>query len=730
LQPERKKSKFEVMQEVMAKSKLAKLERQQMREKDDDIRMELDEGLDDIRALLLGVPSTSSSEPKPRSVPERAPIPSQAPAERELTKEEREKKESDQYDAYVREMAFERRAKPQDRLKTEEELALEEAESLRKAEEARLRRMRGEEEPKEKEKGKKARRAPGGDDLDDDLDLDEDADAYGLGQGLGDREEDEEGSESEEEEESGSEEEGSDAGSDEEGSNATSEDAFEDVADLAELSKAGDDADDVSDDEASAALSGSQRATTSSKGKSKSTSSAASLPFTFSCPATHDEFLSLLEEHSVAPTDVPLVISRIRALHHASLGEDNKHKLAALIGVLLDHCLFVAPDASAGGFRLVGKITPHLFALSSAYPRAAAQHFVGKLALMQRNLSRGLARGALLPQARTWPGVAELTLLRLAGIIFPTSDKTHPVATPLSLLIAQYLAHARLRSLRDLASATYLVSLVAAHEREARRLVPEALNALHSAVLILAPLHPEGKKDAATIASAFAIPTPDFGAPHTQHLRLSGRGAGKEDETLPSLTALLEVADDDADAEQAKRQLLGLSLSLIAEFATLYAGSTAFCELFTPFNALLALIDHASLPASLSAQVTQLTSTLTRALSLAASQRRALRLQAHRAIPIASHIPKFEQRGYDPSRKGQHDPDTERAAQAKTKALIKKERKGAVKELRRDAQFVAEERRKAKEQEDTSYAKKIARVMGSLGEEQREEKVWKREKEK
>jgi nucleolar protein 14 len=49
------------------------------------------------------------------------------------------------------------------------------------------------------------------------------------------------------------------------------------------------------------------------------------LPFTFPCPANHDEFLAILE--NVEDQDVPTVIQRIRALYHTSLGADNKFKL-------------------------------------------------------------------------------------------------------------------------------------------------------------------------------------------------------------------------------------------------------------------------------------------------------------------------------------------------------------------------------------------------------------------
>jgi len=60
--PERKKSKQEVMKELIAKSKLHKYERQAAKEDDDDLRVELDKELSGIHSLLRGVPLKSENK--------------------------------------------------------------------------------------------------------------------------------------------------------------------------------------------------------------------------------------------------------------------------------------------------------------------------------------------------------------------------------------------------------------------------------------------------------------------------------------------------------------------------------------------------------------------------------------------------------------------------------------------------------------------------------------------
>ncbi|OLL23450.1 putative nucleolar complex protein 14, partial [Neolecta irregularis DAH-3] len=151
----RKKTRSEIMEEIMTKSKQHKYERQKEKEDDELEREALDDELRDIRSLLAQLPN-----------------PVETPRD----------KTDEKYDEALREMIFDKRAKPTERLKTEEEIAEEEAEKLKKLEEDRLQRMRGEQVVEAEVK----RRGPAvADDLDDDFASSEDEDmAYAFGKGL------------------------------------------------------------------------------------------------------------------------------------------------------------------------------------------------------------------------------------------------------------------------------------------------------------------------------------------------------------------------------------------------------------------------------------------------------------------------------------------------------------------------------------------------------------------
>jgi nucleolar protein 14 len=103
-----------------------------------------------------------------------------------------------------------------------------------------------------------------------------------------------------------------------------------------------------------------------------------------------------------------------------------------------------------------------------------------------------------------------------------------------------------------------------------------------------------------------------------------------------------------------------------------------------------------------------------------------LELHHHRPLGIKTNIPKFED-SFDPDK--HYDPDRERAEANKLKAEHKKERKGALRELRKDANFMAREKLRVKKVKDAAYEKKYKRIVSEIqSEEGREANAYEREK--
>ncbi|WWD15917.1 hypothetical protein CI109_100341 [Kwoniella shandongensis] len=698
--PEKKKSKQEVMAEVIAKSKEHKYERQQQKELDDELRDELDTELDDLRALLAGDaprrPAASNFASTSRQAAAAAPA-----------------QEDGDYDQIVRTLAFDSRAKPKNRTKTEEELALEEKEKLEKAEAKRIRRMRGDSvsDDEDGEVSRKRRKMdakkPDADDLDDDFVEDEDE---LLGPGLTregieamalpedeDAESGEEDEDEDEEEGSDDEDEADEEEDEEEEDDSEAESAMDDLN-----SEEGSDV-DGSDEELESVVKRSKTKSSKTAGKVKE------IPYTFICPSSIEEFEDILEP--LEESALPIVVQRIRALHHPSLAAGNKEKLQDFLGVLIDYILILSSQRSPP-FDLVSSLVPHVIALVKLNPVTAAGHFVEKLKLMQKNLARGLARGPSRPDSKTFPGCPELVLLRLVGTVWSTSDFSHPVVAPAVLLMGQYLGQSRVRSVADLASGLFLGSLLAQYESLSKRLLPEAVNFVASTILTLLPRR-KGFEQNSTY--------PDVKAAGID-LFVSPTAAAVPSETT-NLAAAINAKSD--DVEQQKVNLLAVAFRLTETFATMFASSEAFIELMQPVAKVVEGSRVAKLSPELKAIHTKAFTTLTRMLTHARKSRQPLTLQAHKPIPIASYAPRFEE-NFAPDR--HYDPDVERNATNKLKSMYKKERKGAIRELRKDNKFLAGERAREQAEKDAKYNQKMKTVEGAIQGERAEEKAMQREK--
>ena len=255
--------------------------------------------------------------------------------------------------------------------------------------------------------------------------------------------------------------------------------------------------------------------------------------------------------------------------------------------MLLDHILHIMAQPSPRT-TLLPALMPHLFALSKAYPTTSAQHFIEKLVLMQKNLRLGLSRGATNPDAKTWPGLPELVMLRVTGLIWSASDLNHPVISPARLLMASYLGLCRVRDLSDICSGLFICTLWLQFEDYSKRFVPEVVTFLANALLQLSP---HKTKNVGSLPGPF--PSPDLGT-HPE-LRLDvkkARGLSLGAVDLP--TILLGAGGD-----QVKVDLLGTCLVLLERFADQYKSLDGFLELYSPVQQILTQLDADRLPGGL-----------------------------------------------------------------------------------------------------------------------------------
>ncbi|KAJ4382923.1 nucleolar complex protein 14 [Didymella sp. IMI 355093] len=624
-QPERKKSKAEVMKEVIAKSKLHKYERQQAKEDDEELREELDKDLNEVLAALKG---HINKKPEPAKVKEVAQNDFGMNADRAalLATMSQDGKDKE-YDRRVRELFNDERSKPTERTKTAEERAKEEADRLRELEEKRQKRMRGEPISDDEEPSKQQQ--DDDDDDDEDMsDVNDDAAEFGLaappapGQsrpvGVDDEddfilEDDLVASDSEadiSDEESDSEVEVDDT-------MAMDDDDADFLKDVVEQPKA-------------------QPKAVKGVLTIGADAPSSKLAYTYPCPRSHEELLEVFDK--VELKDTSTVIQRIRALYHAGLKEDNKHKLADFACALVDHVSYLSNQTPAAPLSVIESIIRHVHSISRSYPVQIATQFRKHLKALQLS---------------NQPTPGDLALLTAIGSIYPTSDHFHQVVTPAVTLMARWMGLTTPSSSADIATGAFTGALCLQYQTLSKRYIPEFIR----------------------------YTTLCLRSPHA---------------TKPLLAA------------HARNTLVA---------ADLWSASPAFTEIFTP---LLAPLKSAHQTAALT--------NLRARLANARLARRPQTLHSHRPLPIPSRIPKFEE-SFDPTK--HYDADRERSDAAKLQKEYKRERKGAMRELRKDANFIAREKLREKKEKDAAYEAKYRKLVAEIqGEEGYEKNVYEREKRK
>lgn len=672
--PERKKTKSEVMKEVIAKSKMYKAERQAAKEDDEDLRLELDKGMSDLYEAMRSHKPAAKPLPTPPSDSEPQMDPARAAMLAGKSREDAEK----EYEANIRQMKMDARSKPSVRTKTEEEKAAEEAERLQELEKRRLQRMQGQEDSSD------------GEEIEDEPEEDEerdDAEAFGLSAPapmlrpeLEVEDEDE---------------------------FVLDDDLVASGSDLEPMSddeSSGSEVEDDGDDDFVNGLVLPKSAATETANPDKDTGKG--LAYTYPCPQTHEEFLDLLNGTEVA--DVPTVVQRIRALYHKGLAEDNEAKLGKFAYVLLEHIAYMGNSEATFNATVIEALFRHLHSMAKAQPRDVSSAFRTHLITIAVQRPLALTGG-------------DLMVLTGVSTIFPTSDQFHTVATPAMLTIGRYLGQAHVQTLSDLATGAYCCTLALQYQQYAKRYVPEVVTYIVNAIAILSPTH---------LPTTLAIDGYK-GQPLNTPIRLpdtSLRVRPRSKAALPPKPSLTHLLFGPTTGT-ANAQLLQTFIHLTAALPSLWSTKTAYPSLILPLIHCLTHLTQTPLPSPLDTLLVSTLSTLQSTLSTTTTARLPLHLHAHRPLAIKQSLPAFTD-NYNPNRHpSSNDPDPARAQLSKLRAEHKKERKGAMRELRKDANFVAREQLREKKEKDDAYEKKFRRLVAEIqGEEGREGKGYEREK--
>ena len=714
----RRKSRAEIMHEVISKSKMHKRERQKQKEDDLDLQDQVDAELDEIRGLLTpmsegkmvisndrlklinGEPSTPNNPPvevaevefNPPAVPDDA-----------------------EYDKFVRELQFDRRGKPTDRIRSDEEVARLELQKLEQLEKERIDRMLGLSDNQHETKKRRAQ----GDDLDD-----ADYDAFYEAQEQKEKEVPltyKDGKLVDGEiflsnhakaklaaSESGSEDSSDDDDNDDGNDRVVAgrEGSLEPEFEYEEPVDSEGDAmyESYSEDEEE---SSGESESDSVKESNSKPDAADEIPYVFDAPKTLDELLKLIDGLS---TDLkPTLLKRMRILFNPRLGGEAKEKLRAITLLLLEYRDY-----------LVSKPVPDVLSLAATeenivemcryYSFTVSEVAIMRIVEMQSRLVKSLTKNA---KRQVFLCLSDLYFLDLMGKVYSTSDFDHPVITPAMLVMSQYLAQCPVQTAQDAVAGLFICQIYYEYVSLSKRYVPEVVNFLHRLCATCLSVAPESMPSSIPllhlISPKFAID--DFCAePHA--IQIS---------QMPRMSKASSLT------EETKMTFVCHAFEVLDKYCRLWNESGSTIEIFSTSTTLM----HSHIPDQLNEKAKSILDAvkvnMDCQMASAVLKRKPLQMQKRKAMPIKTYVPKFEE-NYSHDRR--LDPDVQRAQDAKLRAQVKKEKKGATRELRKDAAFIARQQLEETKVKDAEYKKKIAKIMGQLASQEGAMRGYEREAKK
>ncbi|CAI9096424.1 OLC1v1032571C1 [Oldenlandia corymbosa var. corymbosa] len=701
----RQRTKKEVMEEIIFKSKFFKAEKAKEKEENEQLVEQLDH---DFTSLVQSESLIALTQPS-KIHALRALInnpTSNAEAKKEISVQNKaatQHEKPDFYDKLVSEMALDMRARPSDRTKTPEEIAQEEKERLEQLEEERQKRMVAAD-------GSSDDDDDGPDDDNNQLEssnveeiqtkvgwignvLRDDADDDRQDAAFTEESEDEEDSEEEETDE------------DDESDKAHSLKDWEQSDDDELGTDVEDDEEDMESEEKKQGNQGSQMRTGNVESVKESsklhTLQIGELPYTIEAPKSLEEFTSLLENR---PDDqIVEAIRRIRAFNAINLAAENKRKMQVFYGVLLQYFAILA-NKKLLNFKLLNLLVKPLMEMSAEIPYFAAICARERLLRIRTQFVEDVKSIG----KSSWPSRKTIFLLRLWSMIFPCSDFRHPVMTPATLLICEYLTRCQITSGRDILIGSFLCSLMLSIVKQSRKFCPEVLTFIRT-VLASASDKTDG--------------TPaDHQLNHLMEIKvleplLCIKSPVKEINSLNFLM-LMELPDNSRQfsSDDFRAGVLAAITEALKGFVNIYEGYNSFPEIFLPISKLLSkLADQDHMPETLQISLRDVLQLIEKKTEEHHTFRKPLQMRKKKPVPVKMLAPKFEEnfvKGRD------YDPDRERAERKKLKKQVNRERKSAARELRKDNHFLFGVKDKEKRLLEEERAEKYGKARAFLQEQE------------
>ncbi|CAM9501725.1 unnamed protein product [Ectocarpus fasciculatus] len=583
-------------------------------------------------------------------------------------------------------MQYDSKAQPSDRTKTPEEIALQAREKLQKLEAERLKRMNMDGSmdagvdlslaPKDKKRHTN------------DDEIDEFGDNYGWNNkddaGSGEDEEDSnELEDSEGDEENSDEEEDSEGAEDED---MDSEDDMDDEDDDEYMSGEEDDDEDGEDSSAEEDSNGDKAVSTDGVN--------VNMPHSVDCPSDIIEFQELVDQYVVNPaTDFKELVNRILVWNSIHLpgheGAENKPRMHNFLDILVKYFIQIGNDLrdEAPKFTMqeLDVVAVSIYKLAQDMPEAATSLFGRTLSMMHSQLEKRLrdyVQGTL--KTTCWPSLGQLLLLQSLGSVYSITDFRNSTVVSVTMLLCQCLTQCPVASLQDVSHAVLASSVLLGYTAEVKRLVPEVLTLVSSVLSVYGPTARTTLPKWSKIVNREALFTWVMGSSQKMLLasdEISNKWANFK----------WDVIEKFPNAAIAVFHALAV---IVRDCHRRYSGLSSYAEMMIPISSVLNSVVDTVFPEDLKVSLNQLQQNVEDSITSCTTGRKPLAWRGKIVTAIPSLAPRYE---VNYSMKKDMDPDQARVKVKQLQRQVKREQKAAMRELRRDADFLGQEVYKAQQ---------------------------------
>ncbi|KAF3991280.1 hypothetical protein FT663_02781 [Candidozyma haemuli var. vulneris] len=412
-------------------------------------------------------------------------------------------------------------------------------------------------------------------------------------------------------------------------------------------------------------------------------------------PLNHKQFIEQVDGKS--GDQVVAFIKKVTELYHPRLAEGNKDKMDNFVGMIFEHILHISNEEKVDS-KLVDDLTKLLRSMAEKYNQALVETV--------RNTIDEIKERVVKNQLRK----SDLVCFVVLGYVFSASDHYHLVITPALIVMNQFLNNEiGVINVDNIGKGLFFCDVLLQYQSFAKRYDPEVTKYLERALLVLLP---EPKRIIETLSAR----------PVDGKSNLSKKFRPKSTSGPIKVSEIFKAPNDEM-----KFRYISRAFATIDKIVGLWREKSAFLEVLRP---LTVITKHAS--RYFSNEIPQLQSLLERTSKLESNlskSRKPLTLQEHRQMAIKTFAPKFEE-NFNPDKKS-YDENRDRQELNKMKAQIKKEKKGALKDLRKQTKFNARQQINEKKDMYATYHKKMANIVNTIStEEGAERNSYERERKK